>query len=75
MVKLQAILFKEEEINGIYRCHFIVYLRGVEITRFALEFKKKPSKKTLASKVDQVLAEIGKAVPPPPEAAVFEKEV
>ena len=74
-MKIQAVLFKEEEIENIYRAHFIVYLRGAEVTRFALEFDYKPSKEELKSKVDETLNEIGKALPPPPEAVVFEKDV
>jgi len=74
-MKIQAVLFKEEEINGIYRKHFIVYLRGAEITRFALEFDHEPSKEELKSKVDEMLEEIAENLPPPPEAVVFEKEV
>ena len=75
MVRLRAVLFKEEEANGIYRAHFIVNVGGAEVTRFALEFKRKPSKKTLAERVGRMLEEIARNLPPLPERLVIEKDV
>jgi hypothetical protein len=74
-MRLSAVLFKDEEVNGIYRAHFIVYVMGAEVTRFALEFKNKPSREELAAEVDQMLKRIAEDLPPPPEVVMFEKEI
>jgi hypothetical protein len=74
-MRLIAMLFKDEEVNGIYRAHFIVYVGGAEATRFAVEFKAKPSQEKLAEKVGQVLEEIAKKLPLLPERLVIEKDV
>lgn len=74
-MRLRAVLFKEEEANGIYRAHFIVNIGGAEVTRFAVEFKEKPSREEFARKVERMLEEIARTLPPLPERLVIEKDV
>ena len=74
-MRLRTTLFKEEETNGIYRAHFIVNVRGLEVTRFAVEFKEKPSREELTRKVERMIEKIARNLPPLPERLVIEKDV
>ena len=74
-MRLRTTLFKEEETNGIYRAHFIVNIRSLEVTRFAVEFEEKPSREELTRKVEKILEEIAKNLPSLPERLVIEKDV
>lgn len=74
-MKLSAVLFKQEKIDKVYRMHFIVYSGRGEATRFALEFKKKPSRKLLSKKINLMLEEVAKNLPPQISRVVFEKEI
>ena len=62
-MKLDVRLFKEEEIDGVYRAHFIVYYNGTEITRFALEFSERPSESVIIQKQSEILEQIKQSPP------------
>jgi len=74
MYKLKAVVFKREEVEGKYKVHCKVFDKGVELTRFGIEYEIKPTdeeiKKSMKNKMELYSTKFNKMMNPPEEVSI-----